>query len=68
MSEMKGHIDGGHDEIVVVLIRHLYSNYDAFTLLITKSQGSKAVYFIVNAVLVNKLKKISPAETLKNRE
>ncbi len=27
-----------------------------------------AVYFIVNAVLVNKLKKISPAEALKNRE
>lgn len=27
-----------------------------------------AVYFAVNAVLVNKLKKISPAEVLKNRE
>ena len=27
-----------------------------------------AVYFAVNAVLVNKLKKISPAEALKNRE
>lgn len=27
-----------------------------------------AVYFIVNAVLVNKLKKISPSEALKNRE
>ncbi|MDE6132306.1 MAG: ABC transporter permease [Oscillospiraceae bacterium] len=27
-----------------------------------------AVYFIVNTVLVNKLKKISPAEALKNRE
>ncbi|MDE6762996.1 MAG: ABC transporter permease [Oscillospiraceae bacterium] len=27
-----------------------------------------AVYFIVNAVLVNKLKNISPAEALKNRE
>ena len=27
-----------------------------------------AVYFIVNVVLVNKLKKISPAEALKNRE
>ncbi|MDE6592484.1 MAG: TetR/AcrR family transcriptional regulator [Oscillospiraceae bacterium] len=41
MSEMKKHIDGGHDEIVDVLIHHLYSNYDAFMLLLTKSQGSK---------------------------
>ena len=41
MSEMKKHIDGGHDEITYVLIHHLYSNYDAFMLLLTKSQGSK---------------------------
>ena len=41
MSEMKMHIDGGHDEITDVLIHHLYSNYDAFMLLLTKSQGSK---------------------------
>ncbi len=41
MSEMKGHIDGGHDEIATVLIHHLYSNYDAFMLLLTRSQGSK---------------------------
>lgn len=41
MSEMKAHIDGGHDEITAALIHHLYSNYDAFMLLLTKSQGSK---------------------------
>ena len=41
ISEMKGHINGGHDEIAATLIHHLYSNYDAFTLLLTKSQGSK---------------------------
>ncbi len=41
ISEMKEHIDGGHDEIATVLIHHLYSNYDAFTLILTKSQGSK---------------------------
>ena len=41
ISEMKGHINGGHDEIASVLIHHLYSNYDAFALLLTKSQGSK---------------------------
>ena len=41
MSELKGHTNGGHDEIAATLIHHLYSNYDAFTLLLTKSQGSK---------------------------
>lgn len=41
MSELKRHLDGGHDEIAAVLIHHLYSNYDAFMLLLTKSQGSK---------------------------
>ena len=41
ISELKGHINGGHDEIAATLIHHLYSNYDAFTLLLTKSQGSK---------------------------
>ena len=41
MTELKGHINGGHDEIAEILIHHLYSNYDAFTLLLTKSQGSK---------------------------
>ena len=45
MSEMKGHIDGGHDDIATVLIHHLYSNYDAFTLLLTKTQGGKSGVF-----------------------
>ncbi len=31
---------GDHDEFVSVLVHHLYSNYDAFLLLLTKSQGS----------------------------
>ena len=30
-----------HDEFVLQLIHHIYSNYDAFILLLTKSQGSK---------------------------
>lgn len=30
-----------HDEFASRLIRHIYSNYDAFILLLTKSQGSK---------------------------
>lgn len=30
-----------HDEFVLHLIHHIYSNYDAFILLLTKSQGSK---------------------------
>ena len=41
MLKLKEHIDDGHDEIAAALIHHLYSNYDAFTLLLTKSQGSK---------------------------
>ena len=40
-SKLRKHIDGGHDQITSVLIHHLYSNYDAFMLLLTKSQGSK---------------------------
>lgn len=35
------HIDGDHDEISDMLIHHLYANYDAFILLLTKSQGSR---------------------------
>ncbi len=35
------HSDGDHDEIAAFLIHHLYSNYDAFMLLLTKSQGSE---------------------------
>lgn len=41
MLKLKEHIDDGHDEIAAAMIHHLYSNYDAFTLLLTKSQGSK---------------------------
>lgn len=32
--------DGDHEELVQLLIRHLYSNRDAFLLLLTKSQGT----------------------------
>lgn len=35
------HADGDHDEISAKLIHHLYANYDAFMLLLTKSQGSR---------------------------
>ncbi|MGN1135859.1 MAG: TetR/AcrR family transcriptional regulator, partial [Oscillospiraceae bacterium] len=30
-----------HDDFVARLIHHIYGNYDAFILLLTKSQGSK---------------------------
>lgn len=30
-----------HNEFVIRLVHHVYSNYDAFILLLTKSQGSK---------------------------
>lgn len=35
------HIEGGHDELSAALIHHLYANYDAFMLLLTKSQGTR---------------------------
>lgn len=41
LSEMYEHIDGGHDELSAALIHHLYTNYDAFMLLLTKSQGTR---------------------------
>lgn len=34
------HTDGDHEEMVSCLIHHLYSNRDAFLLLLTKSQGT----------------------------
>lgn len=41
LSEIYKHIDSGHDEISAVLIHHLYANYDAFMLLLTKAQGTR---------------------------
>lgn len=41
LSEIYKHIDDGHDELSAALIHHLYANYDAFMLLLTKSQGSR---------------------------
>lgn len=34
------HAGGDHDELAACLIHHLYANYDAFILLLNKSQGS----------------------------
>ena len=41
LSEMYEHINGGHDELSAALIHQLYANYDAFMLLLTKSQGTR---------------------------
>ena len=38
---MYSHIEGGHDELSAALIHQLYANYDAFMLLLTKSQGTR---------------------------
>lgn len=42
LSEMDGYAysDGDHEELVQLLIRHLYANRDVFLLLLTKSQGT----------------------------
>lgn len=41
LSEVFKHIEGGHDELATALIHHLYANYGAFMLLLTKSQGTR---------------------------
>lgn len=41
LSEMYEHINGGHDELSAALIHQLYANYEAFMLLLTKSQGTR---------------------------
>lgn len=40
------HTDGDHDFFAEALVRHLYANYDAFLLLLKKSQGSRYGNFI----------------------
>lgn len=40
------HADGDHDLFAEALVRHLYSNYDAFLLLLKKSQGSHYENFV----------------------
>lgn len=34
------HEDGDHDAFALALVHHLYSNYDAFLLVLTKAQGT----------------------------
>lgn len=41
LSAIYEHIDGGHDELSAALIHQLYANYEAFMLLLTKSQGTR---------------------------
>lgn len=40
------HADGDHDYFAEALVRHLYGNYDAFILLLKKSQGSRYENFV----------------------
>lgn len=41
ISEAYEHIEIGHDELSAALIHHIYANFDAFILLLTKSQGTR---------------------------
>lgn len=45
------HSDGDHDRFAETLVRHLYDNYDAFILLIKKSQGSHYEDFLDRTTL-----------------
>lgn len=40
LPDVYEHQAGDHDEIAEALIHHLYQNYDAFILLLTKAQGT----------------------------
>lgn len=40
LTDVYVHLAGDHDEIAEAIIHHLYQNYDAFILLLTKSQGT----------------------------
>lgn len=72
LSEIYEHIDGGHDELAAGLIHHIYANYDAFLLLLTKSQGTRfegAVDEMVDTVdkAYRKMAKIIAAQTPNKR-
>ncbi len=41
MSKPYSHTDGDHDDFVAALVHHIYSNYDACILLLTKAQGTR---------------------------
>lgn len=41
MPEVYEHIEKGHDKFSSELIHHIYTNYGAFMLLLTKAQGSR---------------------------
>lgn len=41
LSEVNEHIEEGHDEFSNAIIHHIYVNYGAFMLLLTKAQGSR---------------------------
>lgn len=41
MDKPYEHEEGDHDSFAETIIPHIYANYDAFLLLITKSQGTK---------------------------
>lgn len=41
MNKPYEHEEGDHDEFVELIVPHIYGNYDAFVMLLTKAQGTK---------------------------
>ena len=61
------HTDGDHEELVKLLIHHLYSNRDAFLLLMTNSQGTAFENCVDELVSMMEKGYQSMAETLANQ-
>lgn len=58
------HEEGDHDEFVTLLVHHLYSNYDAFLLILTKAQGTRYEHFVDRIVDITEKSYLTMAETM----
>ena len=58
---------GDHDDIVELLIHHLYANYDAFLLLLTKAQGTRFEHVLDQIVEATEKSYLQTAESMAAR-
>lgn len=58
------HAEGDHDELSDALIHHIYANYEAFTLLLTKAQGSRFESVVDEIVEITESNYLSVAEKM----
>lgn len=55
---------GDHDDIAELLVRHLYANYDAFLLLLTKAQGTRFEHVLDQIVEVTEKNYLQTAKSM----